>query len=264
MNALLSAPAGVAILIEGAEYSSIHADAPRQRIPRRAEEIHRLRGEASDLQLLQDVDLEPIAQLLEEETEATEALQLALILLDSEISSPVRREAAEELEEILKVAGLGGRLEGVLYAHPLPPEADLATAIDLAGETAPKAHELLRDLGSLQPVIREIRHAWDDLPDETFESAAGRRRLQAAMVRAGLFRALVLASLPGAAAESLAETAFARVDDAISAVDGYDRAILSWVMRLPQRQATRWARASEVAEGPVPSPKPSGGRDGSM
>lgn len=257
MDALLSAPAGVAILIEGSEYSSIHAAAPLRRITRRAEEIHLILGEASELQLLENVDFGYVVRQLEQETDATKALQLTLILLDSELPEAVRSKAADELNEILVRDGRGELLERVLYAHPLPPDADLSGALGLAHGRASNVHELLRNLEILQPAIQETRRAWDEIPDELFEGAAGRRRLQAAAVRTGLYKNLALAHLDGTAIDSSVDAAL--LNPTIHAVEGHRQAIIAWVALLRRPQKMRWERATEVAEavaGPLPPPGP--------
>src|SRR5690349_10055581 len=101
MDALLSAWAGTAVLIDGPALFSIHAGSGGETIPCRAEELHLIFGEGRDIQVLTNVTRDEVARRLEEEVDAAEALQLALILLDPEASVDIRQEAAIELEDYL-------------------------------------------------------------------------------------------------------------------------------------------------------------------
>lgn len=246
MDALLSAPAGVALLIDGHELSSIHVGFPGRRVPRRPEEVHLLFGERSELQLIQNVDLDEISRRLEQEVDAAEALQLALILLDPEASDDIRQEAAVELEDYLGRGDCRERLERVLYAHLLPGDGDLDGALAHSDGHAPKAHLLIRDFASLQPEIDEVRRAWLAVPDSLFESETDRRRFQAAAVREGLFRGFVLARREGKPVDPLLVSALLKL--AIRDVQGYRNILLAWAAPFKQRHERRWGAFSEVAE----------------
>lgn len=206
MDALISAQAGTALLIQGSNLSSIHANSPERAVSRSAEEAHLLFGEAQDLQVLEDVDLDQVVRRLTLEADSAEALQLCLILLDAELSSEIRSEAAEELDVLLAESECRERLERVLFAHPLPQEADVSGALTHSGQ-APHVQSLLSQLADHQPAIAEVHRAWIALPDSLFESPADRRRFQAALVREGLFRELVLIRRAGTSIEALLVTA---------------------------------------------------------
>jgi len=255
MDALLSAQAGTALLIGGPEFFSIHAGSPGQAIPRRAEEIHLLFGEARDLQVLEGVDRDEVARRLELEADARDALQLSLILLDPESPSEIRSGAAVELDELLGRDECHERLERVLYAHPLPADGDLDGALAHSEGRAPTTHQLLRDFEALQPAISEVRCAWVEVPDRLFESAADRRRFQAAAVREGLFRDLVLIRRDGSSIDSFLVTVLLK--PAIRAIRGHREVMLAWMTPMRQRrEAARWADVSEVAEEAADAPRP--------
>jgi hypothetical protein len=206
MDALISAQAGTALLIQGSDLTSLHVDSPDLAIPRRPEEVHLLFGEALDLQVLEGVDRDQVVRWLTREVNSTEALQLSLILLDPELSVEVRSEAAEELDGLLAEGEPREGLERVLFAHPLPQDADLSGAL-AHSEQAPRVHDLLSQLADLQPLIAEVHRAWIVLPDSLFESPADRRRFQAALVREGLFRDLVQVRRAGTSIEAFLITA---------------------------------------------------------
>lgn len=201
MDALISAQAGTALLIQGSDLASIHADSPDEAIPRRAEEAHLLFGEAQDLQVFEGVDRDQVVRRLRREVDSTEALQLSLILLDPELPGEIRSEAAEELDGLLAEKECREGLERVLFAHPLPQAADLPGALAHSEEES-RVQGLLRHLEDLQPSIAEVHRAWIVVPDSLFQSPADRRRSQAALVREGLFRELVLVRRAGTSIES--------------------------------------------------------------
>jgi hypothetical protein len=187
MDALISAQAGTALLIQGPNLASIHAGSPNRTIPRRAEEAHLLFGEARDLHVLEGVDRDEVVRRLTREVDSAEALQLSLILLDPELSAEIRSEAAEELDSLLTEEECREGVERILFAHPLPQEADLSGVL-VCSEQTPRVQDLLGRLADLQPAIAEVWRTWIALPDSLFASPAKRQRFQAALVREGLFR----------------------------------------------------------------------------
>jgi RNA polymerase sigma factor (sigma-70 family) len=245
MDALISAQAGVALLIHGTDLASIHASAPEQAIPRRAEEVHLLFGEAQDLQVLQDVDREQVARRLMQEAATAEALQLSLILLDHEMSEEIRREAAEELDGLLAEKEHRKKLECVFYAHSLPVPGDISGALALAENYAPRVHNLLRRLADLQPFIAEARRAWIGIPDMWFANPAERSRFHAALVREGLFRNLVIVRSKGIPVESFA--ALARLNPGLKKIHGY-RTVIHALVR-PFREEER--KSNELSARPA-------------
>ncbi len=133
------------------------------------------------------------AQQPDEQTELNghddAALQLALVVLDRELSIETRRDAATELEALLPRAGES--LRAVLFARPLHEEHDLAGATTLA--TRPGVRALLGELSAAQPHARAVFDAWERLPDRLFETPHHRRECRATLVRGGWFLRLVRA-----------------------------------------------------------------------
>jgi hypothetical protein len=235
MDALISAQAGTALLIEGTKLASIHTHAPEQVIPRRAEEIHLLFGEGLDLQVLEGVDRDQVVRRLALEANSAEALQLSLILLDPEMSEEVRTEAAEELDGLLVEEECREGLERVLYAQPFPSEADPLGALAHSEAHSPRVQEFLRQLVDLQPSIAEVRSAWASLPDTLFVNSVERQRFQAALVRVGLFREFVLTHRAGRSIE-----AFALLSPDLRMFHGYRSVVQAWAAPFRQHRTIDW------------------------
>lgn len=149
MHAVISGRAGVALLLDGHQLSSLHAGADKI-VRRREREIPYLLGEATDLQFLENVETSEISRRLELAAAQADALHLALILLDPELPQDVRCDAAGELEDLLKIEGVREGVEGILFARPLPGEADLQGALSCCSGEAGAARDLLIGLERLQ------------------------------------------------------------------------------------------------------------------
>jgi tetratricopeptide (TPR) repeat protein len=195
MDAIISGRAGVAVLLDGEALSSFDVDDPETLLPRRPADLRLLFGEAPDVQFIEGVDHRLAAQHLERAFNCASALDLALILLDPELTADLRAEAADELEELLADPPVTAYLENVLYARPLPTAADLPGALKLcdAGRT-PRLSSLLQILEGFQPAVRAVCRAWDDLPAELFDGSDHKAEFQHAAMREGVFRQLALDS----------------------------------------------------------------------
>ena len=202
MDIVISGHAGVALIVDGAALASIHMDQPEKVIPRQECEIHLLFGGARDLQFVADVDLEQVRAQLELSSAKIDALHLALIVLDPELSQEARREAVLELNELMDLLEISDSLERVLHAHPLPSSADLPGGLELSASQAPKVQDLLLTLSSLQKAISEVHRAWEAIPAKVLDGEEHRSEIRALFVREGLFKELVLNREEGAAIDS--------------------------------------------------------------
>lgn len=196
MDAVVSGHAGVALLLDGDRLSSIHFG-DDEVVPRSPAEVSLLFSGAGDLRLFRNVEPEEVREQLDLESKRIDALHLALILLDSELSEETRQIAAEELEEELKDEGITSWLEGVLYAHPLPASADFTGAYAACTEATERAWALLRRLESLQPMVKQVYEIWQVIVSEAFSLEKDRQYALALLVEEGLFRELVLDREPG-------------------------------------------------------------------
>lgn len=189
MEALISGRAGLALVVDGGQFASIHAAEPERMVPRQPAEFRYLAGEARDFVPFEDVTHEEIVRELVLAEDREDALQLILIVQDPDLPDDVRREALEELEELIRECDVGSYLENVLYAHPLPDALDLAGAMRRARTAeAWETLALLELLWTHQDAISEVRQAWESIPLTEF--SGDDEHWQATAVRQGLFRDL--------------------------------------------------------------------------
>jgi tetratricopeptide (TPR) repeat protein len=246
MDAVISGHAGVALLLDGKKLSSIHFGGDGEALPRRPSEISLLFAGAGDLRLLKNVKPAQVREQLDLESARIDALHLALILLDADLSDETRRTAAEELEEELADQGIASWLEGVLYAHPLPASADLLGAYSACIGSTERTRALLFRLESLQAVIKEVHNAWQAVPLDRFGTEKDRQHARSVAVQAGLFRHMV------------ADRAAGRVEDFIFEIQGNPalreirdsrHVLLDWVAAFRKPREVRSLPATEVPDG---------------
>ena len=194
MKAVISGRSGVAIISHQGNLLSLNLDAPDKLIPRQSHEIKFLLGDANDLEFVEDTNHEQLKRRLKSSYQAAYALDLMLFVLDSELSAETRSEAASELEHLLAEPAISNHLESVLYAHPLPQDADLAGAFHHSEMTqAARTIAWLQELERLQPIIARSFSAWESLPLDIFGNSEQKKDFQRLAVRLGLFRSLVQA-----------------------------------------------------------------------
>ena len=192
LNAIISGRAGLALLVQDNTLESIHIDALDTTVPRRLEEYHLLFGENDDLEFLENVETDEVRRRLTIAVDREEALDLTLILLDSELSSEVRSDAAQELENLLQNDNIVEQLERIFFAKQLPESADHQGGLEyLKAAASNVAVTFLQRLIDRQPRIRDVRQAWDAIPESKFGSGAERDVVEAHFVRDGVFRDLV-------------------------------------------------------------------------
>ena len=197
MNALISGQAGLALVVDGDRLATIHADDPDVTVDRHAGEVRYLVGEGRDFVPIENVARDEIVRELLVAQDREDALELALILLDSEMPDDIRQESAQELEELLGQESVARYVEGVLYAKPLPDSADAEGGLSLAraadyGEVA-RTFERLQES---QATIREVRDAWEAIPWSRLN--ADEETWQFVAAREGIFHDLVLNRLNNA------------------------------------------------------------------
>jgi hypothetical protein len=149
MQAVISGRAGVALLLDGEELSSLHVGSGEV-VRRREREVPYLLGDATDLQFVEEADVAEVERRLETAANQADALHLALILLDPELPREVRSEAALELKELLLAEDVAEHVESVLSSRPLPREADVPGALRLCSAQAGASADLLTRLQALQ------------------------------------------------------------------------------------------------------------------
>ena len=255
MNAVISGCTGVAILVEGQDLFSIDVLHPA-RVPRQAAEVSHLLGEGRDLVFLEDVALDEVRRRLVDASDAEDALRMVLRLLDGELSEDIRTDAADDLEGLLSAPAVEEHVERVLFAHPFPSGVDPTGAVEAARRaSATKSSAFLQRLIGAQPVIEEVRTAWNESPTDLLSTGAERARAQRVMLREGVFRGLVKARAEGRRADSIIATSLQK--PGIKALLGYRALLQAWTVGLPSANAPARAQAwgTEAQEAEPPSEK---------
>ena len=237
MDALVSGEAGVALVLDGTSIRSLHTGGSGEAIVRKQEEIHLLIGDARDLQVLENVTEEEVAHQLRRAAARIDGLQLILILLDASLADDTRQEAAGEAEELLAQASVAVAVEDILYGHPLPDAADPAGALSFCATRAPRTAQLLRDLMGRQTLIVEVHQAWQQVTDAAIGLAADRAYVQAAFVRNGLFRKLVIEREAGRRVDAFLVDALLQRD--ITGLPSHRAILRSWIEPLQRGREQR-------------------------
>lgn len=231
MRALISGQAGIAVLIDGEEYSSIEVHS-LESVPRAAHDVAYLVGDASDLVELEDVSRDDTARELEVAWRKDRSLHLALIAIDGGAARENRLSSAKCLIDLLRDSPITNFVRNRLYAAPLPATADLPSALELAGSSGSvEFANVLRQVSADQELIRRNRVAWDALRSDLFGGAAEKERFGFAAVESGMFRLLAKGNSSDALSVFIRFTSDHRVD-------------VRWDVR---RLVKRWQKISELA-----------------
>jgi tetratricopeptide (TPR) repeat protein len=235
MNAIISGRAGVALLLDGDSLVSFDVDDLDTLLPRRHSDVRLLFGEAPDLQFIEDIDHGQAASELKRAFDRSSALDLALIILDSELSDEVREEAAEELEQLVSDPQIIESLENVLYGRPLPEAADIAGALKRCdSERTPNLSAALQILEGFQPTIRDVCGAWDELPPQLFGGNEEKNEFQLVAIREGLFREL---ALKGVGRMGIGQIQMrAGLNPAVTALKNYREVLQQWTKPFRPRE----------------------------
>jgi RNA polymerase sigma factor (sigma-70 family) len=251
MNAVISGQSGVAVLVDGPRLASIHAGSDAPPVDRSPGEVRFLLGDARDLEFLENIAPEEARRRLEVASSCSDALHLALILLDGELSRDTRMTAAEELDELLIEDGIAFFVESVLHARPLPRGGDPVGARSACIGRTQLARALLERLLALQAVINEVHGAWERMADSHFGTAEARQRALSVAVREGLFRELVALRGAGASMDGFLRIAF--LNSAFMQIEDSRTILLKWVAYFRKPGEARPASdpaVSYVAESP--------------
>ncbi len=198
MDAILSGSANVALLIEGDRCWSLRRTSTGiDRVPR-SHDLGYIFGDASDLAYLEDTSEAAVLRELGIAHAGVKALHLALMLCDPATSLEVARLGCLELETLLARHEVAERAERILDANPMPKPLEVVIALDRC-----QAHRLRRaipffeELAARQPVIAEVRRAWEALPSSLFTDGEERTFAGSLLAREGAFRSLVRARRDG-------------------------------------------------------------------
>ncbi len=235
MEAMISGRAGLALVMDGGRLASIHAGEPERTVSRHPGEFHHLAGDVRDFINVEVETRDDVVRELLLAQDREDALQLVLIAQDPELSDGVRREAIEELEELLRNDDVVASVEAVLYSHPLPEGLDLAGAARRSRDVgAREVQSVLELFLTHQDTIREVREAWESIPLADFHNEDDRWRTT--MVREGVFRDLARCRTSGGDVQAF----FARVRTrkAVHDLPSYRAVLRRWAEQLARSTET--------------------------
>jgi tetratricopeptide (TPR) repeat protein len=254
MNAVISGQAGRALLVDGDSLQSFDVDDPSSLVPRVPADFVYIFGEMQDLRVIENTDIESVQRELKDDSDCALALELALISLDSELPDDIRQEAIAGLDELLANDRVPDRLENVLYARPIPEDADLTAALQLSDDASLSCvSSLLRRLEQREPFISEVSEAWDSIPTKVFGDYDQQAEFMRIAVREGLFRTLVIAR------ESQGTTAAfllsAGLNSSIKQLKNHREVLKQWTAFFPRFEGIQ-AIENEIEEEMVPEALP--------
>ncbi len=253
MNALISGRAGRALLLDAGSLTSFDVDDPSRLVPRAPADFAYLFGEMQDLRVVENTDVKAVQRELKQDSDSALALELALISLDAELPDDIRQEAMEGLDELLPDTSVAERLENILYARPLPEDADLTSVLQFCNEHVVAVSTFLRRLEEREPFISEVSEAWDSIPTTVFGDYDQRAEFLQTAVREGLFRTLVLSR----EAQSTTSTFLlnAGLNNSIKQLRNHRQVLQHWTTSFRQSAETP-AVNQEIEEEPVTEASP--------
>lgn len=219
MNAAVSGRLGLAFVVDGEECHSRSSNAPSARVSREPWEFDCLFVDATDVEFIDNIDSPELEDRLVLESNKAKALHFSLAILDSELSEDLRTRLAAWLNEVDNRAF--EYAQNVLFAAPLPAEADFHIAHSLNGR-AKRISSFYSLLQQFQPTISFVRHCWQTL----VMSARVRKDCERILVKEGAFKLLVENCL----SEEARKQAFCKITEtpALDAVDGAAALIGKW------------------------------------
>ncbi|HEX9459436.1 MAG TPA: tetratricopeptide repeat protein, partial [Thermoanaerobaculia bacterium] len=195
MQAVLNGLTGAGLLIDGDRVSLLRADGVLSATPGRLSDLSHVLGEARNIDFMSVAGADEALGILRRNHLREESLDLALMLLDSDLSEVTRTEVAAVLNRELLDWDLRTWLEGVLYGAPLPAGADMDGALLYARVVEGNAvTAMLSRLSDLQSVIGRVHEAWTSVCARVLSLPAARNEATVLAARNGVFRHLVHAS----------------------------------------------------------------------
>lgn len=149
-------------------------------------------GDATDLQFVPNLTLDETRRKLDEAVNCADALHLALMALDGELSFQLRLETSDTLNELMADHVVRDYVRGVLFARPLTADADIEGALKAArAAEAELLFDFWMDFKDKLLVIQKVWLAWNAIPTEIFRSTSEQSEVRITFVQAGLFSTLV-------------------------------------------------------------------------
>lgn len=245
MEAILSGPAGLGLVMEGVKAWLIHWDQPGELVATTLAHASSLfRGREGDLRRFtvnRPEDALPLLALLNRQ-----ALTLHLVFsaLEVELDEGFRREVSQDIEPLLQEKPVWDYVAGMLYSQPLPKPDPCPAAIHTALQVqATGLASLLEKVASSQAEIGQAKIAWNILADDLFPPAVGRPYYLQTVVESGLFYEFVQAMQNGRS-----DTFQFRASKVLLELPNHRQIVHAWAARLPHTHRKHKALAAEPKE----------------
>ena len=193
MDAAILGLTGPAIFIGKNNLKIIHWDGIVQEVLHLGPHSSHMLTSEPEPSILQNVGEDQLVHILELRRKKDDALMLTLMAIDALQDDTIKYEALELLNEKLADDKIFDYIESILYAISPPESADIDGALKLCKEKQEKVITLLRELKAIEPYIREVQSAWDNLSTRMFDSSYGKDFFKSVLIRKGIFRDLVVA-----------------------------------------------------------------------
>ena len=193
MQAMISGRRGLAIVVDGGDIYRIDSSQQATLTSQTVGQVHILLNGALDIQYCEDVTFDRTQELLALAISREEALQLLLILQDSELPSDIRSEAATEAETLIADRYCEREVLKIFLSHPHPNASSLGEVVELlAGLQTPSVLRILQTIESHQPEIEVVHGGWRTIPERCFDDCDTERTVcRSYAVLHGIFRDIV-------------------------------------------------------------------------
>lgn len=192
IDAYVSGQAGRMIVVDGNDAFVIDADDLNRKVAVPFALALNALGKANDVVELKSVKRTEATERLRFEWLCDRSLRLLLILMDGDEYVEIKEEAARVLKEMIVLPEVRDFTARHIYAYPIPISAAAKSAIELAGPGS-ELSSFLMQLLERQSAVAAYRDAWSRLPDDIFENAKARSRINNYLIDSGAFRDLVFA-----------------------------------------------------------------------
>jgi tetratricopeptide (TPR) repeat protein len=147
-----------------------------------------------DFEALQNVTLEALQQHLARSAHKQNGLFLTLSMLDSAIPLSTRVVVAQAMTALFEEEYISEFVRNRFFSRPLPVEYRSSRhEVLLPFSTFSEVHTFLHEVFECQPIIDEVRFAWDQAVEGSDIDPGGMRDIEGELVNSGLFYDVVQA-----------------------------------------------------------------------
>jgi tetratricopeptide (TPR) repeat protein len=190
------------MLVQGERVFSLDLETSEP-APRKPNEFHLLFGSSRDFEFLEDKPVDRVATRLDLANRREQAIDLTLMLLEGAYPDDLMAEVATDLSGLLADPDVVEQVESVLFSTLLPASADVNRTLQGLPDIPGLVRDWLARLDRLQLAIGIVHRAWLGAESSLGSNDPPRDEVDAACVRAGVFRRLVDATASGADLNSL-------------------------------------------------------------